>query len=157
MVEACETEVVAMTCGEHSLVREECERVGVDELAYLLYAVGVADEFLRRVDIHSIVACIFQRSAGNTHMHLSSTGLAKHLHDLEGCGSTDDRVIHKHYPLALDDGLDRGKLHLHTLLAKRLGRKDEGTAHVLALDESHLVWETAGLRITLGCRKAFHC
>ena len=37
MVEACEAEVVALAGLKHALVREECEGVGVDELAYLLH------------------------------------------------------------------------------------------------------------------------
>ena len=62
MVEACQAEVVAMTGGEHSLVREECERVGIYELAHLLDTVAVAYKFLRGMDVHSILACVLERS-----------------------------------------------------------------------------------------------
>ena len=37
MVEACHAEVISFAGLEHSFVREECEGVGVDELAYLLH------------------------------------------------------------------------------------------------------------------------
>ena len=37
VVEAGEAEVIALAGLVHSLVREECERVGIDELADLLY------------------------------------------------------------------------------------------------------------------------
>ena len=42
MVEAGDAEIVAVAGGEHSLVREECKRVGIDEPADLLDAVAVA-------------------------------------------------------------------------------------------------------------------
>ena len=154
MIEACETEVVTMTGCKHSLVREEGERVGLNELADFLDRVLVAYKFLWRMYIHAIVASVLERRAGNTHMHFCGTGLAKHLDDLERCGSAYDGVIHDHHPLALDDGSYRRELHLHTLLTKRLGRKDECTSHILALDESHFVWKSAGLCITLSRTEA---
>ena len=101
--------------------------------------------------VNTIIAGILQRSASDTYMHLGSTCFAKHLHDLEGCGTTYDGIIHKHNPLALDDRLYWRKLHLHALLTKSLRRKNEGTAHILALYETHLIWKSAGLGITL-CR-----
>ena len=101
------------------------------------------------MDIHAIVACVLQRSACYAHMHLSRTCLTKHLDNLQRCGSAYNRIVHQHNPLALDDGLHRRKLHLDALLTHRLRRKDESTSHILALDESHLIRKTAGLRITL--------
>ena len=95
MVETCEAEVVTMAGRKHSLMREEGERVRAYEFAHLFYAVAVANEFFRGVDIHAIVAGIFQRSAGNAHMHLCGSGLTKHFHDLEGSGSSHDGIIHQ--------------------------------------------------------------
>jgi hypothetical protein len=69
VVEAGEAEVVALAGREHSLVREECERVGFDKLAYLLYRIAVADEFLWSMYVYSIVASILERRTGNTHMN----------------------------------------------------------------------------------------
>lgn len=154
VVEAGEAEVVAMAGGEHSFVREKGEGVGFDELADLLYAVAVADEFLRGVDVDSVVACVFERSAGDTDMHFGSTGFTEHLDDLQGGGSSDYRIVYKHYPLAFDYGLDRRKLHLDSFLAERLGRKNEGSAHIFTLDQSHFVRQSAGFSISLSGAEA---
>ena len=107
VVEAGEAEVITMTGLEHSLMREECEGVGIDELADLLYRVAVTDQFLRSMYVHAIEACILERCTGNTHVNFCSTCLTKHLHDLERCGTTNDRIVYKHHPFALDNGLDR--------------------------------------------------
>ena len=154
MVEAGETEIVAVAGGEHSLVREECERVGADELAHLIHVITVADKFLRRMYIYTIITCVLQRSTCDSYVNLGCTCLTKHLHDLERSRTTDDGVIHEHYPLSFHDRPYRRELHLHTLLTERLGRKDECTADVLVLDKSHLVRKSAGLGITLRSRKA---
>jgi hypothetical protein len=69
MVEACKAEVIALSCSEHSLVREECERVSFNKFAYLLYRVAVADEFLRSMHIHTIEASVLEWSTCNTHMN----------------------------------------------------------------------------------------
>ena len=95
MIEACKAEIAAAACIQHSLVGEEGQRVRVYEFAHLFYAVAVAYEFFRGVDIHAIVAGVFQRSAGNAHMHLCGSGLTKHFHDLEGSGSSHDGIIHQ--------------------------------------------------------------
>ena len=96
MIEACKAEVATVSGIQHSLVGEEGQRVRVYEFADLLDAVTVAYEFFRSVDIHAIVAGVFQRSAGNADMHLCGSGLTKHFHDLEGSGSAHDGIIHQH-------------------------------------------------------------
>ena len=70
MIKAGEAEVVALAGCEHTLVREEGERVRINEFADLLDAVAVAYQLLRRMHIHSIVACVLQRRTCNADMHL---------------------------------------------------------------------------------------
>ena len=106
------------------------------------------------MDIHSVVAGVLERGAGDTDVNFGSSCLSKHLDDLQGGGSADDRVVYEHYPLSFDDGLHWRELHLDSFLTERLCRKDEGTADVLALDESHFVRETAGFCVALGCAEA---
>lgn len=59
MIEASQTEVVAMSGSKHSLMGEEGQRIRFNQLADLFNTVAVADQFIRRVHIHTIVACIF--------------------------------------------------------------------------------------------------
>ena len=56
VVEAGKAEVIAVAGCEHSFVGEEGEGVGADHLAYFVDIVGVTDEFLWCVDVHSVVA-----------------------------------------------------------------------------------------------------
>ena len=154
MIEASHAEVITTAGCEHTLVRKECERVGIYQLADLLHAIAVADEFLRRMNIHTVVAGILQRRTSYTNVHLSRTSLTQHLHDLERCCSAYNRVIDKHNPLALDNGLYRRQFHLHALLAQRLSRKDEGASDILALDQAHFIWKATGLRISLSGAEA---
>ena len=70
VIEACEAEVVAVAGCEHSFVREEGEGVGADHLAYFIDIMGVTDELLWCVDVHSVVASVLERGTCNTYVYL---------------------------------------------------------------------------------------
>ena len=88
MIEASQTEVIPVTSRKHTFMRQERKRISPDEFTDFLDTVAVADEFLRSMNIHTIEASILERSACNTDMYLGCTRLTKHLHNLQGSGTT---------------------------------------------------------------------
>ena len=74
MIEACKTQVFAATGLEHSVMRQEGKRIGTYKSAYFIYIIAVADEFLRSMYVHTIIACILERGTSDTYVNLGCTG-----------------------------------------------------------------------------------
>ena len=84
-------------------------------------------------------------------MHFGRPGLLEQLHDALRGGATHDGIIDDDHALALDHATNGGQLHAHALLAQFLRRLDEGSRHILVLDQTHFVGQTSLFRIAGGC------
>ena len=83
-------------------------------------------------------------------MHFGCAGFLKQLHDALGRGAAHDGIVDDDHALAFDHAAYGGQLHAHALLAQFLRRLDEGSSHILVLDQAHLVWQTGFFRIAGG-------
>ena len=83
-------------------------------------------------------------------MHFGGASFLQQLHDALGRGTAHDGIVDNDHALAFDHAAHGGQLHAHALLAQFLRRLDEGSSHILVLDQAHLVWQTSFFRIAGG-------
>ena len=87
-------------------------------------------------------------------MHLGGACFAQHAHHSALGVAANDRVIHDHYALAAQHGLQGVELELDAQLAQGLRRLDEGTAHIGVLHEAVGEGNAGFLRVADGRRGA---
>ena len=121
-----------------ALDREEGERIRADERAHAFDVVGGGQELVALGRVDAVIVGMGDRGAGDAHVHLAGAGVAHHLHDLERGGAAHQRIVDQHDALAADHRAVGGMLHPHADLADRLGRLDEGAAHIVVADDAHL-------------------
>src|SRR5688572_27031525 len=101
------------------------EGVGLEEVPNLLDRVSGSDQILAARRVDAVEAGGHRRRTADADVDLACAGGFHQADDLPAGRAADDRVVHEHHALVLEDAADRVQLHLDAEVADRLLRLDE--------------------------------
>src|SRR5690606_13215976 len=133
--------------GLQPLERQVAKRVDAEVLADLGDRVPRADQLLAVRHVDPVVTREPDRRARDPEVDLLRAGLADQRDEAAARRAADERVIHHHDALALDDLADRVVLDPDPEVTAGLRRVDEGAADVMVPDQPQLERDAARLAV----------
>jgi hypothetical protein len=98
---------------------------------------GGGDQLAALRCVDAVEARRDRRRAADADVNLGGASGTHHLDDLAAGRAAHNRVVDEHHALTLEQAAHRVQFHLHTEVADRLCRLDEGAADVVVADEPH--------------------